>query len=124
MAENGSVAWQFKHVGQITISADKVDEDELTLTALDAGAEDIQPDEDEITVFTAIEDLHRVNDALTQAGYKTNDVALTYIPTNKADLNREDSLKLLKLLDMLEELDDVQETYVNVDISEDVLQEA
>ena len=124
MAENGSVAWQFKHVGQITVSSDKVDEDELTLTALDAGAEDVQADEDEITVLTAIGDLHRVNDALTQAGFKTNDVALTYIPTNKADLNREDSLKLVKLLDMLEDLDDVQETYVNVDISEDVLQEA
>jgi YebC/PmpR family DNA-binding regulatory protein len=124
MAENGSVSWQFKHVGQITIPKDKVDEDDLTLAALEAGADDVQSEDDEFVVLTSIGELHRVNDALTKTGYKTNDVALTYIPTNKADLSREDSIKLLKLLDMLEELDDVQETYVNVDIAEDVLQEA
>ncbi len=124
LAENGSVAWQFKHVGQIAIDRGSIDEDELTLAALDSGAEDIQSDEDEFTVYTAMEDLHKVNDALAQAGYKAREVGLNYVPTNKADLSKDDALKLIKLLDMLEELDDVQETYMNVDISEDVLQEA
>jgi YebC/PmpR family DNA-binding regulatory protein len=124
LAENGSVAWQFKHVGEITILKGSIDEDELTMAALEAGAEDVQSDEEGFTVQTAMEDLHKVNDGLSQAGYKTKEVVLTYVPTNKTDLSRDDSLKLLKLLDMLEELDDVQETYVNVDISEDVLQEA
>lgn len=123
LAENGSVAWQFKHVGEITLAKGKIDEDELTLAALDAGAEDVQADDEDFTVYTAMEDLHRVNDALDQAGFKAREVALTYVPTNKTELSNEDSLKLIKLLDMLEELDDVQETYVNVDISEDVLQE-
>jgi YebC/PmpR family DNA-binding regulatory protein len=124
LAENGSVAWQFKHVGEITLAKGKIDEDDLTLAALDAGAEDVQADDEDFTVYTAMEDLHKVNDALAQAGFKAREVVLTYVPTNKAELSKEDSLKLIKLLDMLEELDDVQETYVNVDISEDVLQEA
>ncbi|MBC8066176.1 MAG: YebC/PmpR family DNA-binding transcriptional regulator [Chlorobia bacterium] len=124
LAENGSVAWQFKHVGEIIFAKGRIDEDEITLAALDAGAEDIQSDEEDFTVTTAMEDLHKVNDALASAGFKAREVVLTYVPTNKAELSHDDSLKLLKLLDMLEELDDVQETYVNVDISEDVLQEA
>jgi len=124
MAENGSVSWQFKHVGQITVPASAVDEDELTMAALEAGAEDVGVDEDVFTVTTAMEDLHKVNEALTSAGYKTDEVALTYVPTNKANLNAEDVEKLLRLLDALEDLDDVQETYVNVDITEDMLQEA
>jgi len=124
LAENGSVAWQFKHVGQITVTRGSIDEDEFTLAALDAGAEDVQADEEEFTVHTAIEDLHKVNDGLAKAGYKAQEVGLTYIATNKTELSNEDALKLLKLLDTLDDLDDVQETYVNVDISEDVLQEA
>lgn len=124
LAENGSVSWQFKHVGQITLDRGAIDEDELTLAALEAGAEDVQVDDEEFTVLSAIEDLHKVNDGLTKAGYKTKEVGLTYIATNKTELSHDDSLKLLKLLDALDDLDDVQETYVNVDISEDVLQEA
>jgi YebC/PmpR family DNA-binding regulatory protein len=123
LAENGSVAWQFKHVGEI--SFDKgVDEDELTLAALDSGAEDVQSDEDGIYVYTPIESLHRTNDALAAAGFKSTEAGLTYIATNKADLAQDDLPKLMRLLEVLDELDDVQETYVNVDISEEMLQEA
>ncbi len=124
LAENGSVSWQFKHVGEITMDRNGVDEDELTLSALEAGADDVQGDEEEFTVYTAMEELHKVNDALAKSGYKAREVGLNYVPTNKTDLSRDDAIKLLKLLDMLEELDDVQETYMNVDIPEDVLQEA
>jgi YebC/PmpR family DNA-binding regulatory protein len=124
MAENGSVAWQFKRVGTISVASGGIDEDEFTLAALDAGAEDVQVEDEGFTVVTAMEDLHKVNDALTNAGYKTEDPVLTYMPTNKADLNADDAAKLMRLLDALDDLDDVQETYVNVDITEDMLQEA
>jgi YebC/PmpR family DNA-binding regulatory protein len=124
LAENGSVSWQFKHVGQITVDRGAIDEDEFTLQALEAGAEDVLADDDSFTIYTAMEDLHKVNDALNKAGVKTNEVALSYVPTNKADLSEEDQVKLLKLLDALDDLDDVQETYVNVDISEEALEEA
>jgi YebC/PmpR family DNA-binding regulatory protein len=123
LAENGSVAWQFKHVGNITLGSE-ADEDELTMAALDAGAEDVQVDEDGYTVVTAMEDLHKVNDALVAAGFKTEDAELTYMATNKADLSADDQMKLLRLLDALEDLDDVQDTFVNVDIADDMLQEA
>lgn len=124
MAENGSVAWQFKHLGQIVVDSTGKDEDEFTLMALDAGAEDVVADEESFTVYTAMEDLHAVNQALEKAGIKAQEVGLTYLPTNKADLSQEDQVKLLRLLDALDDLDDVQETYVNVDIAEEALQEA
>jgi YebC/PmpR family DNA-binding regulatory protein len=123
LGENGSVAWQFKHVGQIVVDRSAMDEEELTLMALDAGAEDIVSDEESYTVYTSIGDLHKVNGALEAAGIKTTDVALTYVATNKTELTPDDIPKLLRLLDALDDLDDVQETYVNVDITEDMLQE-
>jgi len=124
MAENGSVSWQFKHVGQIVVDRAGRDEDEFTLQAIDAGADDVVVDEETFTVLTAMEDLHQVNSALEKAGVKAQDVTLTYLPTNKADLSAEDQVKLLNLLDALDDLDDVQETHVNVDLSEEALQEA
>lgn len=124
LAENGSVAWQFKHVGQIILPKGALDEDELTMLALEAGAEDVLVDEDSYSIVTAIADLHKVNDALRAAGMKADEVSLTYLPSNKADLTLEDAAKLVRLLEVLEDLDDVQETYVNVDITEEMLQEA
>lgn len=124
MAENGSVSWQFKHLGEIDVPRKGLDEDEFTLLALDAGAQDVETDEDTFTVYTAMEDLHTANEALSKAGIKASEVGLTYVATNKVEPPAEDIDKLLKLLDLLEDLDDVQETYVNVDITEDMLQEA
>jgi YebC/PmpR family DNA-binding regulatory protein len=124
MADNGAVSWQFKYVGQILMDRAELDEDTVTMDALEAGAEDITVEEEGITVLTAMEDLHKVNDALIKAGYKTNEVGLTYIATNKTELSRADMIKLVKLLDVLDDLEDVQETYINVDIPEDVYEEA
>jgi len=124
MAENGSVSWQFKHLGEISIPRDGRDEDEFTLAAIDAGADDVIVDDEDFTVYTAIESLHVTNDALAKAGYASNEAALTYVPTNKANPSSDDLAKLMRLLDALDDLDDVQETYVNVDITEDMLQEA
>lgn len=124
MAENGSVSWQFKHCGQIEIAEAGVDEDELTLLALDAGAEDVIHEDGVFVILTAMEDLHKVNDALAAAGVKSTEAELTYLATNKVELAEADALKLLKLMDALEELDDIQETYVNVDIPDSLLQEA
>lgn len=124
LGENGSVSWQFKHVGQITIPKGNLDEETLTLQALDAGAEDVTSDDEYYYVQTAIEDLHKTNDALEQAGIHAEEVALTRIPTNMATPSEDDLRRILRLLDMLEELDDVKETYVNVEIPEEMLQEA
>ena len=124
LAENGSVAWQIKRLGQNIDDRAGRDEDEFQLLAIDAGAEDIESDEETFTVYTAMEDLHAANDSLGSNGVKSSEVGLIYKPTNMANPTTEDIPKVLKLLDALEELDDVQETYVNVEITEDMLQEA
>ena len=124
LSENGSVSWQFKHVGQILVPAGKYDEDEVTLAALEGSASDVSSDPDYITIETAIEDLHVCNDALVAGGFEAEEVGLTRIATNFANPSNDDIQKLLKLLDMLEELDDVKETYMNVEIPEEMLAEA
>ncbi|CAN5651470.1 YebC/PmpR family DNA-binding transcriptional regulator [soil metagenome] len=124
LGENGSVGWQFKRAGQIVVPSPGVDEDELTMAALEAGAEDVTGDEESFTIVTAMEDLHRVSQELEKAGYKASEIDLTYLPTNKADLSQDDQMKLVRLLDALEDLDDVQKTHVNVDISEEAYEEA
>ncbi len=124
LGENGSVAWQFKHVGEIEVASAGLNEDDVTMAALEAGADDVTAEDDVFRIYTAIDTLHQVNDALNKAGIKTGEVGLTYVPTNKAEPTGDDAARLMRLLDALEELDDVQETYVNVDITEDMLQEA
>jgi len=124
LAENGSVSWQFKHLGEIIVPRKGLDEEEFTLVAIDAGAEDVVADAEEFTVYTPIEALHSTNDALERSGIKASEVGLTYRPTNKTQVSSDDAPKLMRLLEALEDLDDVQETYVNVDITEDMLQEA
>lgn len=124
LSENGSVGWQFKHVGQILVPKTGVDEDTLTLAALDAGAQDVSADEEFYTIETEIGDLHKVNDALVGDGIKTEDVALTRIATNFANPSDDDMRRLVKLLDALDDLDDVKDTYVNVEIPEEIYQEA
>jgi len=124
LGENGSVAWQFKHVGEIEVPSAGLKEDDLTMAALEAGADDIIAEDEVFRIHTAVENLHAVNDSLIKAGIKTTEVGLTYVPTTKVEPSSEDGPKLMKLLDALEDLDDVQETYVNVDITEDMLQEA
>lgn len=124
LAENGSVSWQFKHLGEISVPRGNHDEDEFTLAAIDAGADDVVVDEDAFTVYTAVENLHTTNDALAKAGFASTEAGLTYLATNKANPSPEDQPKLMRLLDALDDLDDVQESYVNVDITEDMYQEA
>lgn len=123
LAENGSVSWQFKRLGAITVPRGTQNEDEFMLAAIDAGADDVQSDDEEFTVYTPPEGLHATYEALEKGGVKTSEVVLTYIATNKANPTNEDVRKLLKLLDALEDLDDVQETYVNVDISDEMAED-
>ncbi|MBI1755899.1 MAG: YebC/PmpR family DNA-binding transcriptional regulator [Fimbriimonas ginsengisoli] len=124
LAENGSVSWQFKRLGQIVVDPGSKSEEEVTLLAIDAGAQDVVPDDEGLVVYTAVEDLHSTNEALERAGLRTTDVELTYVPSNKTEISSEDAPKVVRLLEMLEDLDDVQETYLNVDLPEDLLQEA
>jgi YebC/PmpR family DNA-binding regulatory protein len=119
LAENGSVSWQFKQQGEIMIPASGVDEEELTLAALDSGAEDVAQDDGYFTVVTPIETFHAVRDKLESTGYSIEEADLAMNPTNKVEISPGEAESLMKLLEKLDELDDVQETYFNADLPEE-----
>jgi YebC/PmpR family DNA-binding regulatory protein len=116
MGTEGSVAFQFKHCGQI-IFAPGMDEDKIMEVALEAGAEDVVTDEDgAIEVLTAPGDLEAVRDALQAAGFAAEVAEVTMRPENTVALSGTDAERMQKLLDMIEDLDDVQDVYHNAEL--------
>jgi YebC/PmpR family DNA-binding regulatory protein len=121
LGTDGSVAYLFNRRGVINFDAG-ADEDRILEEALEAGAQDVINNEDgSIEVWTAMEDLHRVTDAFKQAGLDFNSAELTLQATTEVTLEQEDAEKILKLVDMLEDLDDVQNVYTNADFSDEVM---
>ncbi len=124
LTENGSVAWQFKHVGQISVKKSATDEDTLTLAVLDAGADDIRSDDDEtFLVEMPLENYGACVQALNQAGIPIAEAGLARIATNVANPSEDDLRKILRLYDALEEMDDVKDTYMNAEIPDDLMEE-
>lgn len=118
MGTEGSVAFQFKHCGQI-IFAPGTDEDKVMEVALEAGAEDVVTDDDgAIEVITAVGDFEAVKNALESAGLKPEVAEVTMRAENTVDVTGEDAARMQKLLDVLEDLDDVQAVYHNASLSE------
>lgn len=120
LGTDGSVAYLFTKKGVITF-APGLEEDQVMDAALEAGADDVMTwDDGTIDVFTAWESLGAVKDALDTAGLKAESAEVTMIPSTKADMDVETAPKLLRLIDMLEDCDDVQEVYHNGEISDEV----
>ncbi|MDH6594491.1 YebC/PmpR family DNA-binding regulatory protein [Variovorax sp. TBS-050B] len=118
MGTEGSVAFQFKHCGQI-IFAPGTDEDKVMELALEAGAEDVVTDDDgAIEVLTAVGDFEAVKSALEAGGLKPEVAEVTMRAENTVEVTGEDAARMQKLLDVLEDLDDVQEVYHNAALSE------
>ncbi|MBA3057391.1 MAG: YebC/PmpR family DNA-binding transcriptional regulator [Gammaproteobacteria bacterium] len=116
MGAEGSVAFQFKHCGQL-IFAPGTNEDKVMEVALEAGAEDVITDDDgAIEVLTAYPDFEAVKNALEAAGLKPEMADVTMRAENPIELTGEDAVRMQKLLDALEDLDDVQEIYHNAEI--------
>jgi YebC/PmpR family DNA-binding regulatory protein len=123
LGASGVVAWQFERKGLILVDADRVDEDEIMLVAADAGAEDVALDGSSFQVTSAPEDLGAVRDALTSAGIRLESADQTMVPKNTVLIEDEAAArKLLRLMDALEDNDDVQGVYANFDIPESVLE--
>jgi YebC/PmpR family DNA-binding regulatory protein len=123
MAEPGSVAWQFERKGLVIIEHDAATEDDLMLAALDAGAEDIADTGDTWQITTGSTDLHAVRTALDSAGIAVTSADLTMLPSTSVPLAEESSAKsVLRVIDALEDHDDVQNVYANFDIPDEVLQ--
>ncbi len=121
LGTEGSVSFQFTKSGVVSFAVDS-DEDAIMEAALDAGADDvISHDDGSIDVLTTPEDFGAVVDGLKDAGFESENAEVTMRPDNTQPLELKDAEKMLRLLDMLEELDDVQSVYSNADISEDIL---
>ena len=121
LGTDGSVAYLFSKKGVISFAPGAADEDAVMEAALEAGAEDvISYDDGAIDVYTAWEEMGAVKDALDAAGLKAEAAEVAMIPSTKADMDAETAPKLLRLIDMLEDCDDVQEVYHNGEISDEV----
>lgn len=121
LGQGGSVAFMFKSLGVLTYAPGS-DEDAVMEAALEAGAEDVVSEDDGlIEVLTSAEDYFRVKDAMLAAGLEPAESELTQRADNNTKLGLEDGEKVMRLIDMLEELDDVQEVYSNADFPDDLM---
>jgi YebC/PmpR family DNA-binding regulatory protein len=123
MGTSGSVAWQFDKKGQIYVSASRYDEDEVLEASLDAGAEDVASVGSEFVITTQPAAFHQVQDALRKAGIEPAQAEISMIAKVEVDVSGSDAHRLVKLLGLLEEQDDVQKVYSNANIDEKVLAE-
>ena len=123
LGTSGAVAWLFERKGVILVPADSADEDELMLAAADAGAEDVSVEGSSYQVTCSPEDLSSVRQRLEQAGIQIESAELTMLPKTTVEVADEAAArKLIRLMEALEENDDVQDVYANFDIPEGVLE--
>ena len=123
LGTDGSVAYLFTRRGQLVFAAG-VDEDALMEAALEAGAEDVVANDDgSFDVFTSFEEFGAVRDALDAAGFAAESADVAMIPSTEAELDLDTAQKVIKLIDMLEDLDDVQNVYSNASISDDIMEQ-
>jgi YebC/PmpR family DNA-binding regulatory protein len=123
LAGSGAVAWQFEPRGFITITRDGNDPDEMALTAIDAGADDVDTETDPFEIYTAPTDIEAVRRAMESAGYRVDSAESTMIAKQSVELDPAKARQNLRLVELLEDLDDVQRVTSNLDIPEEVLAE-
>jgi YebC/PmpR family DNA-binding regulatory protein len=124
LGTSGSVAWQFDRKGQLAVSAERYTEEAVFEAALEAGAEDIAREGDEFIVTCEVSDFSQVQEAIKKVGIEAASAELTWIAKNEISVTGRDAEKLVRLLEALDELDDVQKVHSNADIDEAVLAEA
>ncbi len=126
LGETGCVSWMFKEKGQLSISREglKMDEDEFLMLALDTGAEDVETEEESFQVYTDPADMENVRQALIDQGMAVEDAAVNLIPENKIEIADSDQAgKIIKLIDALDEHDDVQGVFTNFELAEAIITE-
>ena len=122
LAEVGSVGWMFERRGSVQVEASRVDEDELLTLALEAGAADLRRVDHLFEVATAPQDLESVRRALEERGVPIQSAEVTYVPQTTIRLEGKEAQQVLRLVEGIEELDDVQHVYANFDIPDEVLE--
>jgi YebC/PmpR family DNA-binding regulatory protein len=122
LGENGCVAWNFDTLGVVTVNREGVDEDKLMAAALDAGARDVNDEGESFDVYTAPTDLSSVCEALTAAGFAYLAAEVQKVPRTFVKVDGDDARKVIRLVEALEDLDDVQRVSANFDIPDEILQ--
>jgi YebC/PmpR family DNA-binding regulatory protein len=123
LGETGCVSWMFKDKGVIYIDKEKVDEERLLMIALDAGAEDVTVESDSYQIITSLREFGSVRSMLESEGVEYSSAELTKLPQSTVKVSEKDAKTILKLMDALEEHDDVQHVYANFDIPDEILSE-
>src|SRR3989304_2134863 len=121
LGETGCVAWLFESRGVVTVPVHDQAADDLAMAAIDAGAEDVKVEDDAVEVYTRPADLEGVRRSLEEAGITVASAEISMVPKNTVSLGDKEALQTLKLLDRLEELDDIQRVYSNADFPDSVL---
>ena len=121
MGENGCVAWMFDTKGYFNVAQSDIDEETLMETALEAGAEDIREDGEFFEVITAPEDFEAVKTALDEAEIAYNGAEVTMLPQNTTNLQGKEAEQMMRLMEALDDCDDVQKVYTNADIPEELV---
>ena len=121
MGENGCVAWIFEQKGLITVKISEKGEEELLELAIDAGGDDMQTVDDYYEIITSVESFEPVRKAIEDAGIKTQSSELTRIPQNMVNVEEKYCKSLLRLMDTLEDHDDIQKVYSNFEITDEIM---
>lgn len=122
LGEAGSVSWVFEKKGLIRISKKGVDEEDLMLKAIDAGADDFKVEDEFYEIYTPFESLHKVRSTLEKLGVKIENAELTMVTQNTVELDGKQAEQMLKLMNALEDHDDVQNVFANFDIDVELME--
>ena len=123
MAEAGAVGWMFDTKGYIAIERDNQDPDEVFMIAVDAGADDVQISEEWFEIYTPADELHAVSSALVNKGLTIAEAELSQVPKNEIELGSKETVQVMGVIEALEELDDVQQVYSGLNISDEAMAE-
>ncbi len=118
MAEAGSVAWQFKRSSYFTLPSEGQDTDKIFELAVEAGADDVNFDEETIEIIGPVESFKAIGDQLKKAGVPIDEAELRFLPNNASELEVEETLQVVRVIEALEDLDDVQDVYTTLTISD------
>jgi len=121
LGENGSVAWLFEPRGYISVPVDGKDTDEITLTAIDAGAVDVMDEDNSLAIYTSLEDMERVRGALENFGLTAETAERAMVPKTQVSLDPQKGAQVVRLIERLEDLDDVQNVSTNLDLSDELV---
>jgi YebC/PmpR family DNA-binding regulatory protein len=122
LAESGAVAWQFEQKGVLVMEASEEQAEELALAAIDAGAEDFETFDSTLQIYSPPSALEKIRKALSESDAEIRSSEISMVPTNVISLDDRTAVQTLRLLDQLEELDDVQRVFSNADFSDEVLE--